>query len=130
MNNLKRYLITFGVGLLMAFGVAYSKDIFAQTELSKVFHILTDSFFVPAVLIAGFGGIIFVSNEGAFDGISYAMTSFIDIFRKNKKNKYYTYYDYKEGKGKRDTSFGYLLVSGLVFMAITAVMYLFYEKYI
>ena len=51
MRKLKKYLITLGIGLLLAFGVAYSKDIFAQTELANIFHILTDSFFVSAVLI-------------------------------------------------------------------------------
>ncbi len=110
----------------MAFAIAYSKDVFAQVELSKIFHILTDSFFVPAVLIAGFGGLVFVSNEGAFDGLTYAVTSFMDIFRKNKKNKYNTYYDYKQSKGERNSSFGFLLISGLAFMVITGIMYWLY----
>ncbi len=126
MKTLKKYLLTLGVGLLIAFAIANSKDVFAQTDLSKIFHILTDSFFVPAVLIMGFGGLVFVSNEGAFDGITYAVTSFMDIFRKNKKNKYHTYYDYKESKGNRNTSFWFLLICGLVFMAITGIMYWLY----
>lgn len=122
MKKLKRYLITIGIGLLGSFGVAYSKGVFSQTELYKVFHILTDSFFVPAVMITGIGALIFVSNEGAFDGVTYAVTSFIDIFRKNKKNKYHTYYDYKESKANRDGSFGYLLISGLLFMVLSGIM--------
>jgi hypothetical protein len=128
MKTLKKYLITLGVGLLIAFAIANSRDVFAQTELSKIFHILTDSFFVPAVLIMGFGGLVFVSNEGAFDGLTYAVTSFVDIFRKEKKNQYHTYYDYKQSKGNRDHSFGFLLICGLVFMAITGIMYWLYTK--
>ena len=127
MKKLKKYLITIGVGLLMAFGIAYSKNIFGQTEPMKIFHILTDSFFVPAVLIMGVGALIFVSNEGAFDGITFAVTSFVDIFRKNKKNKYHTYYDYKESKANRNTGFGFLLISGLGFMVITSVMLWLYH---
>ena len=130
MNKLKKYLITIGVGLAFALLVANSKAVFAQTELSKIFHILTDSFCVPAVLISGMGALVFVSNEGAFDGITYAVTSFLDIFRKEKKNQYHTYFDYKESKGKRDTSFGFMLIVGLGFMVITGVMYLFYRMYI
>lgn len=128
MSKLKKYLITLGIGLLLAFGVAYSKDIFAQTELAKIFHILTDSFFVSAVLIMGMGGLTFVSNEGAFDGLTYALSSFADIFRKEKKNKFNTYYDYKQSKGNRDRSFGFLLICGLVFMAITGIMLWLYYK--
>ena len=128
MKKLKRYLITIGIGLLGAFWIAYSKDVFSQTEAYKVFHILTDSFFVPAVMITGIGALIFVSNEGAFDGVTYAVTSFIDIFRKNKKNKYHTYYDYKESKANRDASFGYMIISGLIFMVLSGIMLLFYYK--
>ena len=127
MSKLKKYLITFGIGFGIAFLIAYSKDVFAQTDLSKIFHILTDSFCVSAVLITGFGLLIFVSNEGVFDGITYAVTSFINIFRKEKKNKYRTYYDYKESKSNRDMSFGFLLICGLVFMAIMGAMYLLYR---
>ena len=127
MSKLKKYLITIGIGLLIAFAVAYSKDVFTQTEPNKIFHILTDSFCVSAVLITGMGALVFVSNEGAFDGITYAVTSFIDIFRKEKKNQYHTYYDYKESKGKRDTSFGFMLITGLGFMAIMGIMYLLYR---
>lgn len=127
MTKLKQYLITFIAGLAVAFSIAYNKDIFNQTELSVIFHILTDSFCVPAVMILGIGLLIFVSNEGVFDGLIYAMTSFIDIFRKEKKNKYHTFYDYKESKKDRDTSFGFLIISGLVFMAIMGVMYWLYS---
>lgn len=122
MRKLIKYLITIGVGLLLALLIANSKDVFTQTDPTKIFHILTDSFFVPAVLIAGIGGLVFVSNEGVFDGIGYAVRSFVDIFRKNKKNKFHTYYDYKESKANRGGSFGFMLVSGLIFMVISGVM--------
>lgn len=127
MSKLKKYLITVGVGLAMALLIANSKGVFAETELLKIFHILTDSFCVPAVLITGMGALVFVSNEGAFDGITYAVTSFIDIFRKEKKNKYHTYFDYKEAKGDRKMGFGFMLIVGLGFMLITGVMYLLYR---
>ena len=107
----------------------YSKDIFNQTELSEILHILTDSFSIPAVLITGFGGLIFVSNEGVFDGLAYGVTSFIDMFRKEKKNQFRTFYDYKESKSERDMSFGYLLICGVLFIVIDAVMLMLYNQY-
>lgn len=128
MSKLKKYLITIGIGLLGAFCVAYSQGVFDQTEPIVIYHILTNSFFVPAVLIMGMGGLVFVSNEGAFDGLTFAMTSFFDVFRKEKKNKYRTYYDYKESKGNRDHSFGFLLLSGLGFLALSCIMLLLYSN--
>lgn len=129
MKTIKKYLITLAVGFLMAGLVMYSKDIFNQTELSEILHILTDSFSIPAVLITGFGGLIFVSNEGVFDGLAYGLTSFIDMFRKDKKNQFRTFYDYKESKSERDMSFGYLLICGVLFIVIDAVMLILYNQY-
>ena len=129
MKTIKKYLITLAVGFLMAVLVMYSKDIFNQTELSEILHILTDSFSIPAVLITGFGGLIFVSNEGVFDGLAYGVTSFIDMFRKEKKNQFRTFYDYKESKSERDMSFGYLLICGVLFIVIDAVMLMLYNQY-
>ncbi len=130
MKRVNKYLLTLLVGFLLAGLVAMSKDVLDQESLSKVFHVLADSFIVPGVLITGMGGLIFVSNEGAFDGLAYGVTSFFDMFRKEKRNKYRTFYDYKEGKGERNTSFGFMLICGLVFLAITVVMYLLYRKYL
>lgn len=129
MKTIKKYLITLAVGFLMAGLVMYSKDIFNQTELSEILHILTDSFSIPAVLITGFGGLIFVSNEGVFDGLAYGVTSFIDMFRKEKKNQFRTFYDYKESKSERNMSFGYLLICGVLFIVIDAVMLILYNQY-
>lgn len=130
MDKLKKYLITFGVGLLAAFAIAYGRDIFSQTQAHIIFAILADSFVVPGVILAGIGGLMFVSNEGMFDGFAYGITSFLDLFRKEKKNKYHTFYEYKESKKDRDITFGFLLICGLALIAVSAVMLLLYHKYI
>ena len=130
MSKSKKYLITIGIELFIAGWIAYSKNVFNQTDISMIFHILTDSFFVPAVLTMGMGALLFVSREGAFDGLTFAVTSFVDVFRKQKKNKYTTYYDYKQSKGNRDYEFVFMIISGLVFFVITVIMYLFYLKYV
>ena len=88
MKGIYKYLLTLSVGFLIAGLVAMSKNILEKELLSMVFHVLADSFIVPGVLITGMGGLIFVSNEGAFDGLVYGVTSFLDIFRKEKRNKY------------------------------------------
>ena len=126
---MKKYLITLFVGFAAAFGIAYSKDILAQTDLKTIFHILTDSFCVPAVMIMGIGALVFVSNEGGFDALSYGLTSFFDMFRKEKKNKFRTFYDYKEDRAEKNKPFAFMLISGLVFVALTGIFWLLYNKY-
>lgn len=128
MKTYVKYLITFVVGLILALWVMISKDLFAEERLYMIYQILAESFSVPAVLMLGFGGLVFVSNEGMFDSLSYGLTSFMDLFRKEKRNKFKTFYDYKESKKDRSMSFGYLLICGIVFVAIAIVFHLLYAN--
>ncbi len=128
MKTYVKYLITFVVGLILALWVMISKDLFAEERVYMIYQILAESFSVPAVLMLGFGGLVFVSNEGMFDSLSYGLTSFMDLFRKEKRNKFKTFYDYKESKKDRSMSFGYLLICGIVFVAIAIVFHLLYAN--
>ena len=129
MKKIFKYLITLLVGFALAAWVAISKGIFAETRPEIIFAILSDAFFVPGVLLFGVGGLIFVSNEGIFDGLTYGLVSFIDIFRKDKQNKYRTFFDYKQSKGERDTSFGFMLICGISFIAASGIMYLLFNNF-
>ena len=124
MKKIYKYLITVVVGLSLAAWVALSKNIFAETRIDIIFNTLSDAFFVPGVLITGMGGLMFVASEGMFDIFSYGITSFIDLFRKEKRNKYHTFYDYRQSKADRDFSFGFMLICGLAFLALSGIMLL------
>ena len=126
MKTITKYLITIGTGLAAALYVALTRNIFSVTNPSQIFAILSDSFTVPGVLLTGIGGLMFVSNEGGFDALSYGITSFIDLFRKEKKNKYKTFYDYKEEKASKTLPVSFVLISGLIFMALAIIMLLLY----
>ncbi len=129
MKTLKRYLITLAIGLLIVVAIVASKDLFAQTETKMVFHILTDAFFVAGVLITSAGLLVFSSNEGTFDMLVYGVDSFLDFFRRESKKKYNTFYDYREAHANKKIRFGYIIVCGLGFLAVSLVMYFLYTKY-
>ena len=123
-----KYVLTLLAGLAMAAWVAWSKDIFAQTVLKDIFHILTDAFFVPAVLLLGIGGLIFTTNEGAFDAITFGLKAFWGMFSKKLKRNRQSYYDYTMARHEKKLPFGFLLISGLVFLALSLLMlYLHYQ---
>ena len=129
MKSLKKYLITVGIGLVGVWFIIYLKDIFSQTELVKIFHILCDAFFAVGVVITGMGLLIFTTNEGVFDGLAYAVTSFINMFRRGDVKRYDTLYDYKASRSDKKVHFGFMLICGLFFMAVSMIMYLLYRKY-
>ena len=145
MKAFKKYLIAFLVGLGFALWIMVSKDLFSQTELVKVYHILCDAFFVPGVLLLCSGllvfsseavtlfanvlhrKLVFSSNEGTFDMIIYGCNSFWDLFRKKSKKKYPTFYDYRESKAGKKVKYGFLLICGGVYTALAGIMYLLYS---
>ena len=110
----------------MAFLVANSKDVFNQTDLKTIYHILSDSFTVPGVVITGFGLLIFASNEGVFDGITYGVMSFINMFKTRNAKKYSSLYDYKQKKHAVKTKTGFILISGLIILSFAIVFLILY----
>lgn len=129
MRSFKKYLITLLVGVVAAGLILWSKDIFAQTELKVIFHILSDAFFAVSVVIICSGLLVLSSNGGTFDMIVYGMSSFFDLFRVQSKKKYETFYDYRESRAEKKLPFGFLLICGLFFLAIAFVMYFLYRRY-
>lgn len=129
MKAFKKYAITLLIGFLAAAWIAWSKDILGQSAAVDVFHILCDAFFVVGVVTTCAGLLVFSSNEGTFDMLIYGTRSFFDLFRKTSKRKYDTFYDYRESRADKKIRFGFLLICGLFFLAVSMVMYYFYCQY-
>ena len=72
-GKLIRYGISSLICIIIAFCVLLGKDIFHQDDPKAIYHILTDAFFVPGVVMAGFGLLVFSTNEGTFDMLTYGV---------------------------------------------------------
>ena len=129
MRSAKKYLITLLVDVVVAALIAWSRGVLDQTEIVKVFHILCDSFFVVGVVTTSAGLLIFSSNEGTFDILTYGMKVFLSMFKRDMSRKYETFYDYREAKSEVKVQFGFLVICGLVMLAISMVMLYFYHQY-
>lgn len=129
MRAFRKYWITLLAGLLIVAAIVFAKDLFAQTSLQSIFHILTDAFFVAGILITAAGLLILSSNEGTFDILVYGMSSFLDMFRKTSQKKYETFFDYRESRSDKKIKFGFLLICGAAFLAIAFIMYFLYRRF-
>ena len=129
MKQAKKYLITAGVGLAFVALIIWSKDIFSQTAAVDVFHILCDAFCVVGVVLTSAGLLVFSSNEGTFDILVYGMNSFLDMFRRKSTKKYETFYDYRESRADKKIKFGFMVITGLCFLAISIAMLWLYHRY-
>lgn len=127
MRALRKYLITLLIGFACVGLILWSKDIFGQDTPVKIYHILCDAFFAVGTVIVCAGLLVFSANEGTFDMLAYGMRSFMDMFRKNKLNKYDTFFDYRMSKADKKVRFGFLLICGAFFLAVSMVMYYLYS---
>lgn len=121
MKKLRKYLITVVIGLAAVAGIAWAKDIFAQAEPAQVCHILCDAFFAVGTVLCCAGLLVFSSNEGTFDMMVYGVSSFIDMFRAKSRKKYPTFFDYRESRADVKFPFDFLLLCGLLFIAVSLV---------
>lgn len=126
MKKALKYLITAAVGLAIATIVIFTKDIFGQTNAHDVMHILCDAFFVSGVCLSCAGLIVFASNGGAFDmlvyGVQILFYMFADIFSGGTiKRKHKDFYEYKKSKEGRKHSMSFILIVGLIFIAISLI---------
>lgn len=127
--KLLQYGISIAVGAAIAIAIMSFKGVFSESDAVKIMQILSDSFFVPGVILAGVGLLVFASNGGLFDIFSYAAITFVDCLRRDvTKRRYRTYYDYKEARKDKPKRTGYLLISGLIFIAISAIFLIFYYQ--
>ena len=118
------YLIPFIIGLLMFLWVIISHDIFKLSDKKEIFRALSDACFIPGCIIGGFGLLILLSNEGAFDIISYGLRLFFEKFKRNiNERKFESYYDYKVFKRGHKQSYGNVLAVG-VFYLLFAILFL------
>lgn len=126
MKKLKDYLITAAVGLTIAGFILFYKNVFMCKEAIDVFHILCDAFFVPGMLIFGFGLLVVASNGGTFDMLTYGVMRFFTFFKKDLSAKYKTFYDYRKAQQDSPRKFMFLILVGIFFIAISVIFLLIY----
>ena len=130
MKKYIKYVIVSVVAVVLAVVYALSNHVFAQDDPKEMLKILCDAFFVPGVIITGFGGLVVASNGGTFDMLSYGMQRFFGLFQKDvTKVKYRTFREYRASREEKDRSFWYLLIVGVVCLLVAVVCLLLYNRY-
>ncbi len=129
-TRLLKYGITSAVYLAFVLLYCNAKD-FAILETVEKYRVLCDAFTVPGLMsiLSGLLGVI--SNEGAFEGIGYAMRLAVRAMLPGGRYKSEKYSDYvEERRGKKITGFGFLFICGGIAMAIALVfLMLFYRHF-
>lgn len=124
-KTLLKYVITVAVCILMGVLYLMGRE-YDDVTKQDIIRYISDAFSVPGVITILVGLLITVSNEGAFYGVGYALSSAGKALLPGGRLKTEKYADYVERKsGNKITGFGFLffvggafLIVGLIFMAI------------
>lgn len=120
---LRNYGICAGIEVLIAFLVIWSKGFFTASPAVNL-QILADAFFVSGILMSLFAGMMYVSSEGALIGIGFVLRNVALAFIPMGRARHEKYADYrarKLGEAKKHSN-RYVLVTGLVFLAIGVIL--------
>ena len=118
----KSYLKNLSVGLAIGLAVYFANS----QGLENLYGRLCDSCFVPGVLLVCYGGLVFCRNRGAFDTLSYGVSS---VFRNHvpgasigdaRQEDFTTWRDRKSAKRKSPAG---SLLAGITFL-VPAVIFL------
>lgn len=119
-SNLLKYGISIGVCLLLAVVYLIFADFLnEELTLKDQLRILCDAFTLPGMLCVFGGVLVWLGNEGTFDGIGYVLSYAFHALLPGSLNKRESYKEYLERKsGKRTTGYGFIFVVGLVCMVL------------
>ena len=131
-GTILKYVIAFAIGGIFSYFVIVVTGYKEVTDEVARLRILADCFTVPGVILIMVSAFCWLSSQGAVDGISYALGG---LFRRLLPGAQYKepekYYDYVTRKReKRKGGYGFLAITGLVYLAVAIVFIIkFYQVY-
>lgn len=129
-KKLLKYGVTAGVGALMALITMNNYGLFAATEWKVISRILADAFTIPGMLFILVGCLVWVSGDGFFDGISYALSYTVKLLVPGTEKKMPQYADYiamkAEKREKNQFSFAFLFIVGGIYLLIAIIFIILY----
>lgn len=122
------FLIALGIEIALLFGYFWLVGLFSDTTINEIYKHLSDGFLVTGLLAFGIGLLIYVSNQGGFNFLSFAALKLVSKFVHKMKITTMSYGDYLESKKQGEAQYGYLLIIGGVFLVACIVfIVLFYQ---
>ena len=121
----KDILVNLIVGLVVALAVTLLNPQMVDNLIQRI----CDGCFVAAVLLLGFGGLMFARNQGTFDMMTYSMAS---VFRLHMPAasighaRDEDFATYKERKAQKRKSPAGSLIAGAVYLALSVILLVIY----
>lgn len=115
---MRKYAVCIGIALLITVAVFWAKGFFTDSAAVNI-QVLSDGFTVSGILFSAVAGLLYISGEGAFIGIGFALKNAVLAFigGRKKQERYADYRERKLGEIKKGSDHC-ILVTGLSFLAL------------
>ena len=121
-------LITLALGAVIGFVIACLQGLFQAEAASDVMRILSDGYFVSGGLLLAGAGLRWAANGGTFDGLGYTFKSAFGRMTRDYENQKVSFAQYREEREKKNKSAVPMLISGLVYFALSLVFLMIYSR--
>lgn len=126
---MKKYFITLLCGGVIMYLLFTIRGTFAQEDNVIVIKDISDAFTSAGILILCCGALVFISNQGMFNMISYSFKKVAFSFRKDhtkRMNK--LYHEYNREQQETPASMAHLFVVGSILLLIgTVFVFVYYN---
>jgi hypothetical protein len=114
----------FTVSMLISLGFSFTND------LIDIYSNLAAAFTVPGLLAVLIGALVWVSTTGFFDTLTFGVSIlFKGLLPFKKGERFERFYDYKARKDeKRLTGYGFIVISGAIFLVIGIIFTALFSK--
>lgn len=120
-ESTQKLLTDLGIGFAGAVVSAIWFDLFGAETTSDVLRILSDAFFLPAVLMLATGGLTLTKNGGVWDGLGFTFKTVISRMKRTYDEDRMTFAQYREERERKNTSPRSALISGVVYLALALI---------
>ena len=135
-STLKTNLLKYGITSVVGIGMVWLYFLFrvesfaelAALEPVALYQLVCDAFTIPGMIIPLMGCMVWLSNEGALDGVSYAVSFAVRMLIPGMGG-HERYGDYLERKrANRVKGYGFLFIVGGVFLAVALIFLALYQS--
>ncbi len=127
-DSTKRLLVDLGIGALAVIVSAIWFDLFSAETLQDTLRILSDCFFLAAVLMLATGGLTLTRNGGVWDGLGFTFKQGFARMKGSYEEDRMTFAQYREQREQKSRkSPGSALISGVIYMVIAIAFLIAYN---
>ena len=124
--NIKKLIITAGVGVAFVVGCLFIYKIHVAQTTSEVLTSICNSFFVVGGIFLFLGLLLWCTNHGAFTGLSYGIKRIFEGRRFEKSfQQREKYGDYRARKLSKQKDFLHFIIIGVIFLFISIIIIFF-----